>query len=443
MSGKRKVLIGGAAVLVGAALALLNLRFARAGDPEVDVERIARRNLAAIVSASGTVEPQLAVDVSSSVMGRVTRLAVAEGERVAAGQLLLQIDPESLRAAVDSGAAALRAAESGLDQARVAVETARVNLERAREQLDRQQDLWELRLVSRDDYDQARRDVELRETEFRARTVEVATAGQRVQQEQALLDSAEYDLSQVTITSPIDGVVTRRNIEEGETVVIGTMNNPGTVLMTIADFSILEAHVEVDETDIPSVRLGQPAEITVDALPGRTYRGLVTEIGNSPLPSEVAGSQATNFRVVVTLDDDVPGVRPGFTATADITTATRTRVVAVPIQSTTIREVSRGGRGAGPAGGGGPRSVTPAVSAAQAPGAPQPAPEPVEVEGVFVVRGERAAFVPIATGIAGDRYFEAVSGLDAGELVVTGPFDVVRALEDGDAVRIHERPAGR
>ena len=414
MSSKRKVLIGGAAVLVGAVLALLNLRFARAGDPEVDVERIARRNLAAIVSASGTVEPQLAVDISSSVMGRVTRLAVAEGERVAAGQLLLQIDPESLRAAVDSGAAALRAAESGLDQALVAVETARVNLERAREQLDRQQDLWELRLVSRDDHDQARRDVELRETEFRARTVEVATAGQRVQQEQALLDSAEYDLSQVTITSPIDGVVTRRNIEEGETVVIGTMNNPGTVLMTIADFSILEAHVEVDETDIPSVRLGQPAEITVDALPGRTYRGLVTEIGNSPLPSEVAGSQATNFRVVVTLDDDVPGVRPGFTATADITTATRTRVVAVPIQSTTIREVSRGGRGAGPAADGGRGSVTPAVSAAQTPGAPQPAPEPVEVEGVFVVRGERAAFVPIATGIAGDRYFEAVSGLDAG-----------------------------
>ena len=444
MSVKRKVLIGGAVVLVGAALALLNLRFARAGDPEVDVERIARRNLAAIVSASGTVEPQLAVDVSSSVMGRVTRLAVAEGERVGAGQFLLQIDPESLRAAVDSGAAALRAAESGLDQARVAVETARVNLERAREQLDRQQELWELRLVSRDDYDAARRDVELRETEFRARTVEVATAGQRVQQEQALLDSAEYDLTQVTITAPIDGVVTRRNIEEGETVVIGTMNNPGTVLMTIADFSILETHVEVDETDIPSVRLGQPAEVTVDALPGRTYRGLVTEIGNSPLPSEVAGSQATNFRVVVTLDGDVPGVRPGFTATADITTATRAYVVAVPIQSTTIREVSSGGRGVGPAAGaGGRRSVTPAVAAAQPPGAPQPAAESVEVEGVFVVRGERAAFVPIATGIAGDRYFEAVSGLDAGELVVTGPFDVVRALEDGDAVRIHERPAGR
>ena len=425
MSGRRKVLIGGAAVLVGAALALLNLRFARAGHPEVDVERIARRDLQAIVSASGTVEPQLAVDISSSVMGRVTRLAAAEGERVAAGQLLLQIDPESLRAAVDSGAAALRAAESGLEQARVAVETARVNLARAREQLDRQQELWELRLVSRDDYDQARRDVELRETEFRARTVEVATAGQRVRQEQALLDSAEYDLTQVTITSPIDGVVTRRNIEEGETVVIGTMNNPGTVLMTIADFSILEAHVEVDETDIPSVRLGQPAAITVDALPGRTYRGFVTEIGNSPLPSEVAGPQATNFRVIVTLDGDVPGVRPGFTATADITTATRTRVVAVPIQSTTIREVGPGGRGAGPAAAGGRRS------------------EPVEVEGVFAVRGERAAFVPIATGIAGDRYFEAVSGLDAGELVVTGPFDVVRELEDGDAVRIHERPAGR
>ena len=346
MSGDRKVLIGVSAGLVGAALAALSLYYSRADDPLVDVERIERRNLEAVVSASGTVEPQLSVDISSSVMGRVTRLAVNEGERLAAGQFLLQIDPESLQAAVDGGAAALRAGESSLDEARVAVETARVNLERAREKLERQQDLWELRLVSRDDYDQARRDVELRETEFRARTVEVATARQRVQQERARLDSAEYDLTQVTITSPIDGVVTRLNIEAGETVVIGTMNNAGTVLMTIADFSVLEAHVEVDETDVPAVRFGQPADITIDALPDRVYRGRVTEIGNSPIQSEVAGSQATNFRVVVTLDGDVPGVRPGFTATADITTATRTDVVAVPIQSTTVREVG-GGAAAG------------------------------------------------------------------------------------------------
>ncbi len=437
MSGGRKVLIGAAAVLAGTALAALSLYYSRADDPLVDVERIERRNLEAVVSASGTVEPQLSVDISSSVMGRVTRLAVNEGERVAAGQFLLQIDPESLQAAVDSGVAALRAAESSLDQARVAVETARVNVERARETLERQQELWELRLVSRDDYDQARRDVELRDTEYRARTVEVATARQRVQQERARLDSAEYDLTQVTITAPIDGVVTRRNIEAGETVVIGTMNNPGTVLMTLADFSVLEAHVEVDETDIPAVRFDQPAEVTIDALPGRVYRGVVTEIGNSPIQSEAAGSQATNFRVVVTLDGDVPGVRPGFTATADITTATRTDVVAVPIQSTTVREIGRGAAAGGPVPTSSP--VTPAVSAAR----PAAAGEPEEVEGVFVIRDERAAFVRIETGIAGDRYFEALTGLAAGDLVVTGPFDVVRSLEDGDAVRIDERPAGR
>ena len=420
MSSGRKVFVGVGALLVGATLVAVNLRFSRSGDPAVDVERIVRRSLAAVVSASGTVEPQRSVDISSGVMGRVTRLAVDEGNRVSGGQFLLQIDPESLQAAVDGGAAALRAAESGLEQARVAVEMARVNLELANDTLERQEALWDLRLASREEYDQARREVELRDADLKARTVEVVTAAERVRQERARLDSAEYDLTQVTITSPIDGVVTRLNIEEGETVVVGTMNNPGTVLMTIADFSILEAHVEVDETDVPSVRLGQPAAITIDALPDRKHRGVVTEIGNSPIQeSDPAGVHATNFLVVVTLDGEVPGVRPGFTATADVTTATRTGAIAVPIQSTTIREAG-----------------SPAAAAAT---------EAVEeeVEGVFVVRGGRAVFVPVRTGIAGERYFEAISGLDVGDLVVTGPFDVVRALEDGDAVRIDEPPDER
>lgn len=426
VSNGRKALVGAGALLVGATLVAVNLHLARSDAPAVDVERIVRRSLAAVVSASGTVEPQRSVDISSGVMGRVTRLAVDEGDRASGGQFLLQIDPESLRAAVDGGEAALRAAEAGLEQTRVAVETARVNLELAKDALERRQSLWDLRLVSREDYDQARREVELRDTELKARTAEVATAAERIRQERARLDSAEHDLTQVTITSPIDGIVTRLNIEEGETVVVGTMNNPGTVLMTIADFSILEAHVEVDETDVPSVRLGQPAAITIDALPGRTHRGVVTEIGNSPIQeADPAGAHATNFRVVVTLDGEVPGVRPGFTATAEITTATRTGVVAVPIQSTIIREA-----GAGPAGrsgaGAGEASAAPASEAAE------------EVEGVFVARGGRAAFVPVRTGIAGERYFEAVSGLDVGDLVVIGPFDVVRALEDGDAVRIDE-----
>lgn len=437
----RRVLIAGGLLVVIAGVAAVTMYLNRADAPQVDVERLTRRSLEAIVSASGTIEPERSVDISSSVMGRVTRLSVDEGDRVTAGQFLLEIDPESLRAKVNRGQATVEATESGLEQAQVGVETARVTLELARENFQRQAELWKLRLVSREVYDQARREVELRETEYRAREVEVATASQRIRQEQATLDSARYDLTQVTITSPIDGVVTRRNIEEGETVVIGTMNNAGTVLLTIADFSVLEAHVEVDETDIPSVSLGQRAIVTIDALPDAAYSGTVTEIGNSPIQETNQSSpQATNFKVVVTLDGDVPGVRPGFTATADITTATRADVVAVPIQSTTVRDL------------GVPRPlrfppetpIGPAVSTSVSAAEPSPTRRiTTEVEGVFVVRDNRVTFVPVDTGIAGDRYFEVMAGLEAGDLVVTGPFDVVRTLSDGDAVRTNELPPAR
>ncbi len=440
MTTGQRVLIGGTVLVVAGGAIAATVFLTRSDDPEIDAERIARRSLEAVVSASGTIEPERSVDISSSVMGRVTRLTVNEGDRVTAGQFLLEIDPESLQSAVARGEAVVQATESGLDQARVAVDSARVNLELARDNFERQQELWKLRLVSREIYNQTSLEVELRETEYRAREVEVATATQRIRQEMATLDSVRYDLTQVTLTSPIDGIVTRRNIEEGETVVIGTMNNPGTMLMTIADFSILEAHVEVDETDIPSVRVGQPAAITIDALPDDTYYGIVTEIGNSPIQgTDQGGPQATNFKVVVTLDGDVPNVRPGFTATADITTATRADVIAVPIQSTTVRDIGRSGSLARADGSRLGSSVSPSVSAAQE----SPRPDTGEVEGVFVVRDNRVLFVGVDTGIAGDRYFEVISGLDAGDLVVTGPFDVVRTLSDGDAVRINEHPAGR
>ncbi len=440
----RKLLIGGLIVLTGAALVAVNLLFQRTDAAEVDVEAIQRRSLEAIVSAPGTIQPQLSVDMSASTMGRVTRLAVDEGERVAAGQFLLQIDPENLQAIVNRGEASLEATASAHEQAQVAVETARVNLEIARENLERQEDLWSLRLVSREVYEQAQSDVELRETELKARGVDVEGAAQRIRQERASLDGALYDLTQVTITSPIDGIVTRRNIEEGETVVIGTMNNPGTVLLTIADFSVLEAEIEVDETDIPAVRLGQPVEITIDALPDRTYTGRVTEIGNSPIQNQnaAAGSsqEATNFLVVVVIDGDIPGVRPGFTCTAEITTATRTASLAVPIQATTIREVEVDAAGRIVRHSDDDRSgVISRTASAAPPGAPAGAEVArEEMEGVFVVRQGRAVFVPVDTGIAGERYFEAVSGLQEGDLVITGPFEVVRNLDDGDPVEPNE-----
>ena len=439
----RKLLVGGLVILTGAALVAVNLLFERTDAAEVDVEEIERRDLVAIVSAPGTIQPQLSVDMSARTMGRVTRLAVNEGERVTTGQFLLQIDPENLQAIVNRGEASLEATISAHEQALVAVETARVNLEVARENLERQADLWSLRLVSREAYEQAVADVELRETELKAREVDVEGAAQRILQERATLDSARYDLTQVTITSPIDGIVTRRNIEEGETVVIGTMNNPGTVLLTIADFSVLEAEIEVDETDIPAVRLGQPVEIMIDALPDRTYTGRVTEIGNSPIQNAAAGAasqEATNFLVVAVIDGDIPGVRPGFTCTAEITTATRTASLAVPIQATTVREVELDAAGrivrrANDAGSG-VISRTASASSTTAPADGVTTWE--EREGVFVVRQGRAVFAPVATGIAGERYFEALSGLEEGDLVITGPFEVVRNLDDGDPVDPNE-----
>ena len=337
----------------------------------------------------------------------------------------------------------MEASASAQEQARVTVASAEISLQLARDHLERQRELWELRLISREVYEQAASDLELRETERDAREVEVRTAEQRIRQERAMLDSARYDLSQVTLVAPMDGIVTRRNIEEGETVVVGTMNNPGTVLLTIADFGILEAELEVDETDIPDVRLGQETVIEIDALPNRSYRGKVTEIGNSPIQATGQNaSQATNFKVVVTLDDDVPDVRPGFTCTADITTAVRAATVAVPIQATTVREMTVDAQGqiVRQPSDEDTRGVTPSVSAA-VPTARTGSTE--EIEGVFVIRDDTVQFTRVVTGIAGERYFEALAGLGEGDLVVTGPFNVVRSLNDGDPVRLNERPSDR
>ena len=437
MTGSRKAVLIVAILAVGGAVVYFILAFDTATGPEVEVEAVERRNLEALVSASGKIEPKLSVDISASTMGRVTRLSFNEGDRVESGQFLLEIDPETLRAAVDRGEAGLQASRSTQRQAEVSVTSARVNLQLAKDNLARQDNLWELRLISRETFELAASDVTLRETELEARQVEVATQAQRIRQEEASLDSARYELTKVTITAPITGVVTRRNIEEGETVVVGTMNNQGTVLATVADLSVIEAEVEVDETDIPSVKLGQAAEVTIDALPDRRFAGVVTEIGNSPIQTTGgggAGTQATTFKVVVTLNDEIPDVRPGFTCTADITTAVRSESLAIPIQAATVREVVVDADGQivraepGPRG----RGIERTVSAAELPvGGTEE-----ELEGVFVARQGRAVFVPVKTGIAGDRYFEALSGVTEGDLIITGPFSEVRNLEDGDEIRL-------
>jgi HlyD family secretion protein len=282
---------------------------------------------------------------------------------------------------------------------------------------------------------------------LRAQEQQVQTQTLRMQQERAALESARYDLSKVRIESPINGIVTRRNIEEGETVVIGTMNNPGTVLLTIADMSVIEAEVEVDETDIPTVKLGQQAKITIDAMPGKTFTARVTEIGNSPIQAAGAPSsvQATNFKVVVTVEGEIPEVRPGFTCTAEITTAIRDGATSVPIQATTVREmlVDEKGNVVRDNPEEGRRRRRPRSGAVQASSDElKPGQSRKELEGVFVVRNNKAVFEAVKTGIAGEKYFEVLTGLKEGDQVIIGPFSSVRELADGADVKV-EQPTRR
>jgi HlyD family secretion protein len=392
------------------------------------------------VSASGTIQPKRLVNISADTPGRVVNLAVDEGDRVKMGQFLLQIDPRSLSTLVDSGTASLQAAQASLDQLQQSVQTARVQLELLQQTLTRQKDLWARQLTTREALDKATNDVKAAESTLQERQKSAAAQDSRIMQERASLESARYNLSKVRIESPIDGIVTRRNIQEGETAVVGTMNNAGTVLLTLADMSIIQAEIQVDETNIPNVQFDQKATIAIDAIPDRTFKGHVTEIGNSPIQTASTGgstTQATNFKVVVVLDEPVPDVRPGFSCTADIVTATRKNVVAVPIPAVAVRELVYDANGQVVKQ---PRNdkpnttqtVEPTASAAEL----LPGQTRKETEGVFALRGGRAEFVPIKVGIAGDRYFEALSGLKEGEQVITGPYNSVRSLADGTQVKI-------
>jgi HlyD family secretion protein len=431
----KKILIGAAVVVVGAGLVGANLYFKRDTGVTVEVEAVQKRNLEAIVSASGKIQAKTTVNISANTMGRVMKLAVEEGDRVKAGQFLIEIDPRSYRTQVERGEAGLSAQRTAVDQAKVQLESARTQLKLAQDTLKRQQDLWKDQLTTRQDLDRAENDVRVRERDVEARQAEITMQTTRVRQNTADLDNAKYNLSQVSLDSPIDGIVTRRNIELGETVVIGTMNNAGTVLLTIADMSVIETELEVDETDIPNLKLGQVAKVTIDALPDRTFPGRVTEIGNSPIQSAAAATtRATNFKVVVTIDGEIPEVRPGFTCTADITTATRTDAVAIPIQATTVRELvydEKGNVVKEPEAESKPRRpAAKAVIAELKPGQTRK-----ETEGVFVIKDGKASFVPVKTGIAGEKYFEVLSGVAVGAEVITGPFNSVRDLKDGDPVK--------
>ena len=436
---RKNILIALVVVILGGAVVAANLYYKKEKGLAVTTEVIKARDLEAVVSASGKIQPKRLVNISAETSGRVVDLAVNEGDRIKRGQFLLQIDPKSLQRRVEGNTASLQSAEGSLDQLRQSVETARVQVQQAEQNLSRQRNLWSQQLTTREALERAENDLKSSQSALQEREKQIAIQSSRISQERSTLESARYDLSKVRMESPIDGIVTRRNIQQGETAVIGTMNNAGTVLLQLADMSVIQAEVEVDETNIPNVQLGQKAKITIDAIPDKSFRGHVAEIGNSPIQAAggaaASGTQATNFKVVVVLDETVPEVRPGFTCTADITTATRTAVVSVPIPAVAVRELVYDANGQivkEPKTDKRRRTPEPAAAAAEL----KPGQTRKETEGVFVVRDGKAEFLPIKMGISGDKYFEVLSGLKEADQVITGPYNSVRGMADGDLVKI-------
>src|SRR5215212_5903617 len=287
---RKNVLIAIVIVLTGAGVVAANLYFKKDKGLTVTTDVIKARDLNAVVSASGKIQPKRLVKISAETSGKVVNLAFNEGDRVKIGQFLLQIDPKSLQRRVEGGTASLEAAQASIAQMRQSVETAKAQLLQAQQNLTRQQDLWKQQLTTREALEKAVNDVKIAESSVSEREKQLAPQLSRINQEKATLESSRYDLSKVRMESPIDGIVTRRNVQEGETAVIGTMNNAGTVLLQLADMSVIQAEVEVDETNIPHVQIDQRAKITIDAIPDRSFKGHVSEIGNSPIQPAGSGT---------------------------------------------------------------------------------------------------------------------------------------------------------
>jgi len=439
---RKKVLIGIGILVAAGALVWANFAFKKTEGATVTAEAIKARQLESIVSASGKIRARRTVNITSEVSGKVVKLAVDEGDRVKMGQFLLQVDPRNVRSRLQISEASLEQQRIALQQARQALENAKVNLKLAMDELSRQQRLDKDRLATKQALEQAADAVTLRQGDVKNAEQAISNADQRIRSQEADLASAHYDLSRVTIESPIDGIITKRNVEEGETAMAGFTNNPSVVLLIVADMSVIEAEIEVDETDIPNVQIGQKSKVTIDALPDRSFTAKVTEVGNSPInaASATVGGvrQATTFKVVVTIDGQIPDVRPGFTCTADITTAERANAVSVPIQALTVRELTFDPQGKvvkAPKPEKGQRPSAGAVEAAEL----KPGFKKKETEGVFIVdKDNKAQFLPVKTGIAGDKFFEVLDGLKVGDRVITGPFTSVRTLNDGSPVKVEE-----
>ncbi|HUU47039.1 MAG TPA: efflux RND transporter periplasmic adaptor subunit [Acidobacteriota bacterium] len=432
---KKKTLIIGGGILVILILVVVNLTSSREATTKVAVGKVKEGKLTSQVSASGKVQPRTEVKISANVSGEIVDIPVVEGQAVSKGDLLVQIDPKNYDAV-------LRQAQAGYDAGVANLRLEEAQVSEAEPSFERQKALFEKNLTSKETYDVAL----ARVTTARA---SAEAARSRMLQAKAAVDQANENLRYTTIRCPIDGYVTDLRSEIGE-IVMGSQNYQATVIMVVSDLSEIEVEIEVDETDIAAVALDQDVDIGLDAVRDTTFKGRVVQVGNTAKVSGLGSQdQVTNFMVTVLITDSVPNIKPGMTATCDITTDSRDKALNVPIGAVVLRDESRlknkekegdkeDGSGA----------VSEAVAAdadedatasADTTAGTDAEDEKTEVkkkplEGVFVVRDGKAVFVAVVTGIADQQNIEIASGLEKDEEIVVGPFRTLRQLDDGDAV---------
>jgi HlyD family secretion protein len=443
----KKIAIGAGGAVLVAAIAGIAVYQSHKNVVTVQTGKAQRMDLVSVVSASGEIKPKTFVNIGANAFGKITRLYVKEGDRVKRGQMLVQLenvqsaaDMDAMQASLDAARTDAAAAEAGLNTSMADLNRAKSDLERSDMDWSRAQGLYKDALVAKSEYDMQKANHQTAVAGLAQAQARVAqakaqkdSADRRIEQANANLVHATDVLKKTTYEAPFDGVITNLPVREGETVVIGIQNAPGSTLMTLADLSVITAEVKVDETDIVNVQMGQPVQVSIDAIPKKTFKAIVTQIGDNAIVRSTGVStsqqastsqEAKDFKVVVTLQDPPDDLRPGLSATAKITTATKSNVLTIPIQSLTIR--TQGDLV--------PKDEKGSVQAA----APQKdlAKEKQEIQGVFILRNKKAEFIPVDTGIAGTTDIEVINGLKDGDEIVTGSYKVLRTLRPGSSVKI-------
>ncbi len=445
----KKVAIAVGAVLVLAAIISFTVYQSRKNVVAVQTGTARHQDLTSIVSASGEIKPKNYVNIGANAYGKIVKLYVKEGEKVKRGQMLAQLENVQPAADVAANRAALEvartdstAAEAGLKTAEADLNRARADAERAKLDYGRADGLYKAALISKQEYDAKKAAWEAADAgqaQAAARVAQskaqLASADRRIHQSQATLTRASDALSKTVYVAPYDGTITNVPVREGEVVVMGIQNAPGSTLMTLSDMAVITAEVKVDETDIVNVKLGQPAEVSIDAIPKKTFKGKVTEIGDNAMlrstglstSQSTSGSQeAKDFKVVVTLTEPPENLRPGMSCTAKVTTAARNAALSIPIQALTVRtrrdlEEQKN-----------KKTGSSLVQAAT----PEDPKSKEELTGVFVIRNKKAEFVPVETGITGTTDIEVTKGVKEGDEIVTGSYKVLRSLKNGASVKI-------